>query len=116
MSTRKPNALLDQFLKEEIGVLNEDQLQVLFDVGIIEDAKSASIDGSAFDLHLSSEAYQVDFTSKLKKHERVRDLLNEGSLRARKFDVNNEVLKKGNVYLIRLKEKIHLSKYEGTEG
>jgi dCTP deaminase len=103
-------------LDDEIGVLNELQMRMLLEEGIVENLDEHSIDGSAFDLHLSSEAWRLSATAKLSARETVRELLNSQTLKPEKFSLNQQVLKQKQVYIVRLKENVRLDKYEGSFG
>lgn len=113
MTKEKPKRKL---IYAKTGVLNENQLLLLNRWGFIENMSEESIDGSAIDLHLSDEAWKIDCTSKLKSSQRVRDLLKEPQLNAKQINLEDEILDKKNIYIIRLEEKVSFNEFEHSDG
>lgn len=109
----------DTLLNAEPGALNEKQMLSLSKSGLIQKMVTSrnAIDGSALDLHLSNEAWQLERTSKLRSGERVRDLLVEkASMGAKAVNLEREVLQKGKVYIVRLREIVRFAKFEDKLG
>ncbi|MGD1045768.1 MAG: 2'-deoxycytidine 5'-triphosphate deaminase [Bacteroidota bacterium] len=95
-----------------LGVLNEEQMLQLKGK-IVLNLNAKSIDGSAFDLHLSNEAWEIDTTAKLAEGETVKDLLK--NYNARPKDLSKPLDKK-KVCIIKLKESLDFRMFENSTG
>jgi dCTP deaminase len=95
-----------------LGVLNEEQMLQLKD-NIILNINEKSIGGSAFDLHLSNEAWEIDHTAKLAQGETVKHLLE--IYNAREKDLSKPLDKK-KICIIKVKESLDFRKFENSTG
>lgn len=94
-----------------VGVLNQEQLRTLCQIGVLDGGEPAHLepDASAIDLHLSDEGWRLDATVKQRgaPPDTVRSQLND--IGAVAVDLKSgQILRPGTVYLFRLRESLHL--------
>jgi len=100
----------------KIGALSDEQLRELVKKELIRDfaGKPKHIDGSSFDLHLSNQGWEVKSTAKLSANETVKQLIRKQN--GVEIDLSQTELKKGRIYILKLKEKLSLQEFRGKYG
>ncbi|MCK5332721.1 2'-deoxycytidine 5'-triphosphate deaminase [Candidatus Parcubacteria bacterium] len=93
--------------EKKIGALPAQYIRKMFSEGEILNSDEKNIQPASIDLSVSEEGYRMKGTFLPKKSESIRDIIKSESIY--KIDLNNP-LEKNGVYLIRLNEKLNLSK------
>ncbi len=95
--------MFNNFSKD--GSIPAQTLEDMMEAGFIKNASKGNIRPASLDLSISDEIYKVDGIFQPKDKETVRQVL--GKLKKEKHSISKP-LKRGEVYLIRLNEKLDL--------
>jgi len=90
------------------GVLNNEQLKLLADKGIIQNLDTNQIDESSFDLHLGSTGYEMKGTTKPIEGRDYEEILDDDKYVKDRLTLKKPVvLRPGRTYVFKLKEAIY---------